>query len=232
MEFNLCEETAARCPDLWPDYANLINGNNTCNHLSRVVIDGEQKPGVMSLISDANPGLGVIMSYEGGNMCNETSAFSLSVQINCNPNLDKTTFAFQKDTIKTCDPRVIMNSPHACPVMSAGPLAKVLEDSNYWLGFPLIAIGAYLCFVSGRYTRFTLGLFSTLTICLVELFMLFIWVLPHFSPTWTVPLVFFVTFGMGLGMGYGAAKWYQIGVVIMGLCLGSLFGLIVYYAFI
>ena len=125
-----------------------------------------------------------------------------------------------------------MNSPHACPVMSAGPLGEVLENAGYWLGFPLLAIGGYLCFVGGRYTRFTLGLFSTLTICLTELFMLYLWVLPSFSPSWTVPLVFFVTLGMGLGMGYGAAKWYQIGVVIMGLCLGVLFGFAIYYAFI
>jgi len=33
-------------------------------------------------------------------MCNETSRYSLSVQINCNPNLDKTTYAFDKESLK------------------------------------------------------------------------------------------------------------------------------------
>ena len=37
---------------------------------------------------------------------------------------------------------------------------------------------------------------------------------------------------MGLGMGYGAAKWPKIGVMIMGFSIGSLIGFLVYYAFI
>ena len=88
IEFNLCGPTAHPCSDLREDYANMVNYNNTCNHLSKVVEEGEQKPGVMSLISDRNPSLGIIMSYEGGNQCNATSKYSLEVQINCNPNLD------------------------------------------------------------------------------------------------------------------------------------------------
>ena len=115
--------TVRKCPDVMDDCANMINANNTCNHLSKVVIPGEQKPGALSLISESNPGLGVLMSYEGGNMCNDTSHFSLVVQINCNPNLDKTTFGFDKESLLSpCDPKVIMNSPHACPVMSTGAL--------------------------------------------------------------------------------------------------------------
>ena len=118
-----------------PDHANIVNSVGTCNHLSRVVQDGEEKPGTLSLISENNPTLGVLMTYEGGNMCNETSAFSLVVQINCNPNLDKTTFGLDSASLASpCDPRVIMNSPHACPVISAGPLAKFLEDAGYYIG--------------------------------------------------------------------------------------------------
>ena len=30
IEFNFCEQTARTCPDLKLDYANVINGNNTC----------------------------------------------------------------------------------------------------------------------------------------------------------------------------------------------------------
>lgn len=33
-------------------------------------------------------------------------------------------------------------------------------------------------------------------------------------------------------MGYGAAKWPKIGVIIMGFSIGSLIGFLVYYAFI
>jgi len=124
-----------------------------------------------------------------------------------------------------------MNSPHACPVLSSGPLAKALEDYCYWIGAPMIILGGYLCFVGGRFTGITLALFSTLAVMLIQLFSIYIFVLPNFSPAWTVPLVGGICLGMGLGMGYGAAKWPKIGVVIMGFSLGSLLGFMIYYAF-
>ena len=39
IEFNLCEQTSRTCNDEHPDYANLINANNTCYHMSQVVDD-------------------------------------------------------------------------------------------------------------------------------------------------------------------------------------------------
>jgi len=47
--------------------------------LSKVQKENEPKPGDLSLISEANPQLGVIMSFEGGNMCDATTQFSLEV---------------------------------------------------------------------------------------------------------------------------------------------------------
>ena len=233
IEFNLCEETVRRCPDLMPDHANIINGVGTCNHLSRVVQDGEQKPGTMSLISESNPGLGVVMNYEGGNMCSETSAYSLQVQINCNPNLEKTTYALDRASLATpCDPRIIMNSPHACPVITAGALSTFISDWKYVIGAPVILIGGYLAFVGGKFTATTLFIFSSLAIFIAGMLSLFVLVMPAIMPQWTVLIAGFVCLGMGLGMGYGAAKWHKIGLVIMGLSMGALFGLFLYWAFI
>ena len=65
------------CPDQKADHANIVNSVGTCNHLSKMIEDGEAKPGTLSLISNTQPALGVLMSYEGGNMCNETSKYSL-----------------------------------------------------------------------------------------------------------------------------------------------------------
>ena len=95
----------------------------------------------------------------------------------------------------------------------------------------MVLIGGYLCFVGGRFPGTTLFIFSTLAVCLTQMFLLYIYILPNFAAVWTVPIVFFVTLGMGLGMGYGAAKWPKIGVMIMGFCLGSLLGFGIYYAF-
>ena len=173
------------------------------------------------------------MSYQGGNMCDETSHFSLQVQINCNANLEKTTFALDKSSLKTpCNPRVIMNSPHACPVLQMGPLGEILENYNYYIGIPMLLIGGYLAFVAGKFPGVTLLLFTTLAVCLAQLFALYIFVLPAFAPTWSVLIVFPVTLGMGVGLGYGASKWPKIGIVIMGLSMGSLLGFFVYYMFL
>lgn len=166
-------------------------------------------------------------------MCNETEKFSLKVQINCNPNLEKTTFALDKESLKTpCNPRVIMNSPHACPVISMGPLGDILDKYNYWIGIPMLAIGGYLSFVAGKFPGVTLLLFTTLAVSLAQLFALYMFVLPSFAPTWSVLIVFPVTLGMGLGLGYGASKWPKIGIVIMGLSMGSLLGFFLYYMFL
>lgn len=55
IQFNICGETVRRCPDLAADSANIVNSVGTCNHLSRIYKDGEQKPGRMELISEKNP---------------------------------------------------------------------------------------------------------------------------------------------------------------------------------
>mmetsp|Transcript_37908 Transcript_37908/g.46177 ORF Transcript_37908/g.46177 Transcript_37908/m.46177 type:complete len:253 (-) Transcript_37908:214-972(-) len=124
-----------------------------------------------------------------------------------------------------------MNSPHACPVLTTGPLGTILEKYNYYIGIPMLAIGGYLCFVSGQFPGVTLLLFTTLAVSMAQLFALYIFVFPGFFPTWTIAVVFPVTLGMGIGLGYGASKWPRIGMVVMGLSMGSLLGFILYYAF-
>ena len=69
------------CPDMIEDHANIINSVGTRNHLSKVVLEGDQKPGTMSLINKNNPQLGVIINYEGGNMCNEESKAYYSLKV-------------------------------------------------------------------------------------------------------------------------------------------------------
>ena len=51
-------------------------------------------------------------------------------------------------------------------------------------------------------------------------------------PSWTVAVVGLVCLSQGVGLGYGAAKWPKIGVMIMGFYLGSLAGFLLYYAFL
>ena len=216
------------------DSANIVNSFGTCNHLSRIYKDGEQKPGKMGLISEKNPGLGVLINYEGGNMCNETTHFSLQVQINCNANIERTTFALDKESLQNpCDrKRIILNSPHGCPVMSTGPLGQTLEKYNYWIGVPMLLFGGYLVAVGGRFTGTTLFMFTTVAVSLAQLFIVFIFILPYWFPLWSVAVVYFINLGMGLGLGYGAAKWMRVGLTVMGFSLGCLLGFLIYYSFL
>ena len=66
------------------DHANIVKtvlrvpfcSVGTCNHLSKVVSDDGKNPGSSS---ENNPELGVIVNYEGGNMCDEENKYSLQV---------------------------------------------------------------------------------------------------------------------------------------------------------
>lgn len=124
-----------------------------------------------------------------------------------------------------------MNSPHGCPVLQMGPLANVLEHYNYWIGIPLLVNGGYFLFVGGQFPEATLFAFTTLAVSLAQLFAVFIFVLPGFIPTWTVLVVYFITFGMGAGLGFGASKWPKIGNFVMGASVGALIGFFLYYMF-
>ena len=186
---------------------------------------------MLSLISKESPEMGVLMTYEGGNSCNETAHYSLTVQLNCNPNLQKTTYALDKETIKTpCSPKVIMNSPYACPIVSTGALGRFIDEYKYFLAIPLIIVGFYLVIFGGRWPQYTLAIFSTLAITFFLLFILYMMVLPYFVPTWTVWITGFVCLGLGAGMGYASAVWKRIGITVQSFSLGCLFGYWLYAA--
>ena len=126
--------------------------------------------------------MGVKMLYEGGNLCNETAHFSLTVQLNCNPNLDATTYYLDSESILTpCDSKVIMNSPYACPVVATGALGRFIDDYTWFLVIPMIIIGAYLFATGGKFPGPTLALFSTLSITVGLLIVLYVFVFgfPH-----------------------------------------------------
>jgi hypothetical protein len=71
VNFNLCEYAFRTCPDGFADFANLINENNTCNHLSSQALS---EVGV-SLIDEEQPQLGLKLAFKGGNRCNDTAYY-------------------------------------------------------------------------------------------------------------------------------------------------------------
>jgi hypothetical protein len=224
IQFNLCEPTVRKCPDMMGDFANIINANNTCNHLSHILDDDETTvPFDLSLIEESHPDLGLIMRYTGGNKCNETANYQLVIQINCNPNIDKVTYSLDKESLKSpCDPLVIMNSPHGCPVMNIGPLGQVIEKAKYFIGLPMILIGIFFLGVGGRYPTTSFLLFTTLTVGCFLLFSIFMFLLPsEYMPEWTVYVLSVVCYSMGAGLGYGAAKWPKMGIAVIAFTIGG-----------
>lgn len=72
IDFNLCEYTFRSCPDEVKDFVNIVNENNTCNHMSSDSLHDVN----VSLIDTNKPDLGLRLLYEG-NTCNATHKYSL-----------------------------------------------------------------------------------------------------------------------------------------------------------
>lgn len=167
------------------------------------------------------------MHYMGGNLCDEKNDihFSLRVQINCNKHVERTVYQLDTDSLKNpCEPLVVMNSEHGCPVWTTGTLAMFMDEYSIWLGVPLIIMGLYLMSAGGRYPKSTLFCFTTFMTTIMFTETLYINLMPSYTPLWTVWVSLIVTTGMGVGLGFGAAWWPRIGVGFIGLCFGGLLG--------
>lgn len=57
IDFNICAYTTRVCSDGVDDYANVVNENNTCSHMSTTSISDV----VVSLIDTSTPDLGLIL---------------------------------------------------------------------------------------------------------------------------------------------------------------------------
>jgi hypothetical protein len=71
IDFNICDYSYRKCPDESSDFANVINENNTCSHMS----SGSLSDVGVSLIDTDKPDLGLRLNFTGGNMCNATAKF-------------------------------------------------------------------------------------------------------------------------------------------------------------
>ncbi len=77
LNFNICEGTNRGCENEESnddDFAN-IKVNSKCMHLSDSSLS---KVGV-NLLDDEDPSLGLILSYTGGDKCNDTTDYKLDI---------------------------------------------------------------------------------------------------------------------------------------------------------
>jgi hypothetical protein len=109
LNFNICEATNRDCSNEESnedDFAN-IKINSKCKHLS----DSALSEVDVNLIDDDDPSRGLILSYTGGDKCNDTTDYRLDIVLLCNETVDEPIYALQNSVIKTaaeeCEPKKI-----------------------------------------------------------------------------------------------------------------------------
>ncbi|CDW71763.1 UNKNOWN [Stylonychia lemnae] len=225
IDFNICDYSFRKCPDEASDFANIINENNTCSHMS----SGSLSDVGVSLIDNDKPDLGLRLNFTGGNMCNDTAKFQLLLQLNCDDYAQGTSYSLDTSSLSSpCTPRVIMTSKEACPKLSLGSLWHFFNENYYIFGLGMMCLGVFLMISGGRFFKFTLFLTGQATVAGFILILMFGSVYPTNSPQWVVWLTLIVSLGMGAGIGYACMRWVRIGVLLIGTWIGGLLGAILY----
>ena len=149
--------------------------------------------------------------------------------MNCNENLDETKYEIDSSSIPyPCSPRIILSSKFACPVLSLHNLWRFFEKYYYMAALFMMGIGAFLLAFGGRQYKVTFFLTGTFSLAALILITLFAGVYPDDIPFWAVWINLIVATGMGAGIGFAAARWSRVGVLLIGAWIGGLLGGVLY----
>ena len=153
IDFNICDYSFRKCPDNAPDFANVINENNTCNHLSSQYLSDVK----VDMIDSEQPDLGLTLLFSGGNMCNATNKFELLVQLNCDQYNPKTSYNLDTSSlVNPCSPTVILSSKEACPKLTLGTLWTFFNVYYSAVGLLMMSLGLFLMILGGKYYSVTM----------------------------------------------------------------------------
>ena len=153
VHFNICAYTFRECNDQMRDFANKVNSNNTCNHLSSDSVSKAQ----VALADAKKPDKGVTITYHGGNLCNATDKYSLTIELLCDSTL--ATPSYEVDTssiVYPCSPKIIMQAKDACPIAELHTLWKFFNQFYYIFGLIMMFCGLWLVILGGRYYKVTM----------------------------------------------------------------------------
>ena len=117
-----------------------------------------------------------------------------------------------------------MASVHGCPVMQADALWRFYDNLKVLIAVTMLAIGGGLLVFGGRHPKIAFEVQTTVIVGTVLILSLYELYLPIFVPEWTVWLGIYVCYGMGTGLGLGAARWPRLGIVVIGVTIGALLG--------
>lgn len=112
------------------------------------------------------------------------------------------------------------------------PLWRWTDYYNYLVALALITLGALLVQFGGKYymaSMCTLAVFGKMCTLLC---IMYGFILPNTTPQFIVTISMLLTFGAGLGLGYGVYNWPKAGIFIMGLYVGCFIGSLVFMMFL
>jgi hypothetical protein len=121
-----------------------------------------------------------------------------------------------------------MTSKNVCPILSLGTLWHFFNSYYYIFGTFMILGGLWLMIFGGRFFKITMFVAGQVSVAAFILIIMFTRVYPNITPMYVVWLTLMVSFGIGAGIGYAAQKWARVGVLLIGLWIGGLFGAIIY----
>mmetsp|Transcript_4438 Transcript_4438/g.7558 ORF Transcript_4438/g.7558 Transcript_4438/m.7558 type:complete len:311 (+) Transcript_4438:493-1425(+) len=230
VAFNICEHSQRRCSDKQTlDFANSVNENGTCQHLSGSDLAHQQ----VSLQDQSYPEYGVVMKFKMGNACTDKKDFSLQLQINCDPAASRTHYYLDEESIAQdeCEPKVVMSSQHACPIIAMPAFWRWVESNAYFVGGLLVLVGALLLQYGGKHYMASIFIISSFGQACVVLSLIFGLLMPESTPQFMVWGIVIAALLIGSGLGYGAYHWPKAGISLIGLFSGGIIGTLLYTIF-
>ncbi len=183
----------------------------------------------VSLLNAEFPDMGVAVNYIDGNWCNDTAQYTLTIQINCD--YDATEVEYELDSASlgdTCNPVIIMFAAEGCPVFSMHALYTFCIAYKHFIGVLLMVIGGFLIGAGGRNYKTSMFMAGEAVVILIVMLGIYCFVMPVDTPMWTVWVCLGVSSGIGCGVGYAAARWPRLGVMIISSLIGLLLGHLLY----
>lgn len=105
-------------------------------------------------------------------------------------------------------------------------MTKFILDLYYLIAFPMIAAGVCLLLFGGRNPTTALALITTSLVGTIWLYAIYA-LLPPYTPSWSVFLIMYFSYGNGAALGLGATMSPKIGVMVCGGAFGFFVGLMV-----
>ena len=96
----------------------------------------------------------------------------------------------------------------------------------------LILLGLCLIQFGGKYYMASMCITAAFLMTCIMMCILYGIVLPHSTPMYIVWMSLFFCMGVGAGMAYGVYNWPKVGIVTVGLIVGSFFGSLIYTLFL